>query len=89
MGTLVDSSPPMPGVVFDGLSPPSGEGDAEYWHNVDSLSAHWTPFTDPHSTIVGYWWAIGRCRGCTDLQPLTPVGLKQREDYSHMHTHTY
>ena len=69
------------GVVFDGLPDTSslsaGEQDVAYWSDVGVLSAHWRGFSEPHSTLGGYWWAIGRCPGCTDTQPFISVGLKQ------------
>lgn len=74
-GYVLDSSPPEVGVVFDG--PP--HGDLSYWSDVGVVKAHWRGFNEPHSRIVEYWWAIGSCPTCTDIQPLISVGLEQGE----------
>ena len=76
-GSILDSTPPDVGVVWDGpYSMPGESQDLDYWGHTSHLSAHWSPFTDPHSTVVGYRWAIGSCHGCSNIRPFTPVGLR-------------
>ena len=75
LGYLLDSSPPDVGRVFDG--PPSSDGDVDYWTDSAMLQAHWAGFSDPHSDVVEYLWAIGSCPSCVDVQPFVTVGLKQ------------
>lgn len=73
-GYVLDSSPPDIGVVLDG--PPSDAGDVDYWTDW-VLAAHWAGFGDPHSGVVEYWWAIGTCATCSDVQAFVSVGLNQ------------
>lgn len=75
LGYLLDSSPPDVGSVFDG--PSSSHGDVDYWTDSATLHSHWTGFSDPHSDIVEYLWAIGSCSSCVDVQPFVSVGLEQ------------
>lgn len=67
------------GVVYDGAPPtsPEGWGDVEYWTEAGVVMAHWRGFSDPHTDIAEYWWAIGTCQGCTDVQPFISVGKQQ------------
>lgn len=74
LGYTLDSSPPDIGVVFDG--PPTSPSDVDYWTD-GVLAAHWTGFSDPHTGVAEYWWAIGTCAACTDLQEFISVGLNQ------------
>ena len=71
---LLDSSPPEVGVVYDGATPLS---DEDYLTEEGVVRAHWRGFADPHSEIVEYWWAIGTCQACSDIQPLVSVGVRQ------------
>lgn len=72
----LDSSPPNIGAVFDGPPAPS-PSDVDYWTDEGLLAAHWRGFNDPHTGIAEYWWAIGTCRSCTDVQPFISVGRNQ------------
>lgn len=76
LGYILDYSPPDIGVVFDG--PPTT--DVDYWTD-GVLAAHWSGFSDPHTDVVEYWWAIGTCATCTDLQPFVSVGLNTGESH--------
>jgi len=72
---IFDSTSPAVGVVWEGPSPYFGEPqDLDYWGHISYVSAHWSPITNPHSTIIEYRWAIESCHGCTNIQPFTPVG---------------
>ena len=71
IGYVVDSSPPIVGLVLDGVD----VEDSDYLTDRTSYAAHWDGFADPHSDIMGYEWAIGSCYGCTDIQNFISVGL--------------
>lgn len=74
----LDSSPPDVGVVYDGPPPTSGGGrDMDYWTEGGVVEAHWRGFSDPHSGIAEYGWALGTCPHCTDIQPFISVGANQ------------
>lgn len=74
LGYTLDSSPPDVGMIFDG--PPTADGDVDYWTD-GVLAAHWRGFSDPHTGILEYWWAVGTCAVCTDVQAFLSVGLNQ------------
>lgn len=88
-GYTLDASPPDVGVVFDGPQTSSGEGDVEYWSSVDVIEGHWRGFSDPHTDIAQYWWGIGTCSGCTNVQPFISVGRNQGRCHIHTYTHNY
>ena len=74
LGYLYDSSPPVgEGVVYDGL----GDNDEDFTTSDSTISAHWLPYHDPHTT-VHYHWAIGTCPRCRDVQEFTSVGRSLR-----------
>ena len=73
-GYTLDSTAPDVGVVLDGAA---GMGDTDYWSDDAVLEAHWLGFSEPHTAIVEYWWAIGTCATCSDVQPFVSVGLHQ------------
>jgi len=54
-GVVADSTPPLRGVVFDGLS----GVDIEYQGGDRVLTAHWAGFHDPESGVVAYSWCAG------------------------------
>ncbi len=62
-------------MVYDGPAPGS-VGDVDYLCVVDEVGAYWSGFSDPHTGIVDYSWAVGRCPSCVDTQPFTSVGLE-------------
>lgn len=76
LGYILDESPPLGGIVHDGPKPQQGNFDLDYTADSTTLSAHWGgTFIDPHSGISEYFWAIGSCAGCTDLQGWSSVGM--------------
>ena len=76
LGYILDSSPPQGGIVYDGPQPSQGNFDLDYTSELTTLSAHWEgTFSDPHTGIVEYFWAIGSCPGCTELQAWNSVGI--------------
>ena len=52
---IVDWSPPTPGVVRDG----NGTSDVDSQVHVDHMSATWSEFLDPESSVVEYLYCIG------------------------------
>ncbi|KAJ7365973.1 hypothetical protein OS493_002714 [Desmophyllum pertusum] len=54
-GVLVDTSPPLAATIYDGSQAGS---DLKYSTWTTKYSANWEPFTDPHSPIRKYTWAV-------------------------------
>ena len=73
----VDSSAPLAGHVYD--SPAAANEthlrDYDWVTEMTSLCASWEGFHDPHSSIVGYAWKIGLCKGCNDVLVEQFIGL--------------
>ena len=62
-GQLVDTTPPVSvASVNDGTA-----ADVSYTIVNNQLSANWTASSDPHSGIIGYWYAIGSTAGAADV----------------------
>ena len=70
-GFLVDTSPPFPGVVYDGR--PAKELDVQVESSI--LRASWLNFTEKETKIVSYQLAFGSLPGSQDAQEFTNVGL--------------
>ena len=49
--------------------------DLDYTASLTTLSAHWRGFSDPHTGISEYFWAIGSCTSCSNVQEFTSVGV--------------
>lgn len=77
LGYTLDVSPPEGGTVYDGpQTQGSGEVfDLDYTASLTTLSAHWRGFSDPHTGISEYFWAIGSCTSCSNVQEFTSVGV--------------
>ena len=73
----MDASPPLAGLVFDGSRDAAAahHPDLDYQRERGVLAAHWEPFSDPHSAVVGYAWRAGLCPGCGDVVPDQQLGL--------------
>jgi hypothetical protein len=69
-GVLVDGSAPVAGTVSDG----SGS-DIDFQASTSTIQANWSGFSDPHSGIASYQWAIGTTPGGVQIQGFTSVGL--------------
>ncbi|XP_078378028.1 uncharacterized protein LOC144661203 isoform X1 [Oculina patagonica] len=54
-GVLVDTSHPLAAKIYDGSQAGS---DLKYSTWTNTFSANWEPFTDPHSPISKYTWAV-------------------------------
>ena len=50
--------------------------DQDFQRDIHKLSAHWEGFSDPHTGVVDYNWAIGTCPGCRDVMEPQSVGLQ-------------
>ncbi|XP_071084119.1 uncharacterized protein [Haliotis cracherodii] len=61
-GVQVDVLPPEPGRVHDGLD----IHDKDYQSSPSEVSASWYGFSDTDSTIVKYFWCVGRANDTTD-----------------------
>ena len=72
---VYDATPPCSGRVFDGSRQGDAPLDLDHTPEHDILHAHWVPFWDPHSSLSQYQWALGTCKGCSDVAPYTSVGL--------------
>ena len=70
-GVLVDSSPPLPGFVYDGAFGQEIEVQAER----SVLRASWGNFTENETNIVSYHLAFGSAPGAQDIQDFINVGL--------------
>lgn len=86
LGHTHDSTPPQPGIVYDTLPYVSHDlsGDADHTSSLSELSASWTAWSDPHTPIVEYYWAMGTCQFCNDLQDFLSVGVATGEP-THVH----
>ncbi|KAJ7389370.1 hypothetical protein OS493_032227, partial [Desmophyllum pertusum] len=56
-GVVVDTSPPAAGKIYDGNQVGV---DLKYAKWTNTFSANWERFTDPHSPISKYTWAVHR-----------------------------
>ena len=56
-GVVIDTSPPVPGKVYDGYQ---FKSDLEFANWASTFSANWDRFIDPHSPISRYKWAVLR-----------------------------
>ena len=56
-GVVIDTSPPVPGKVFDGKQV---SVDLKFAKWRATFSANWDRFIDPHSLIARYTWAVQR-----------------------------
>ncbi|XP_078616241.1 uncharacterized protein LOC144884661 [Branchiostoma floridae x Branchiostoma japonicum] len=81
--TVVESSPPEPGVVYDGV-PSVDHQDADFQTELDTLRARWEGFHDAHTAILGYDWSVGTCPGCDDVMEAEHVGLLTDVSASHL-----
>ncbi|PFX19966.1 Versican core protein [Stylophora pistillata] len=59
-GVVIDTSPPVAGKIYDGSQL---RVDLKYAKWTTTFSANWDRFTDPHSPISRYSWAIQRIGG--------------------------
>ena len=84
-GYILDSSPPEGGIVYDGPRPSEGVLDLDYTTSLTTLSAHWSGFADPHCDISEYYWSVGTCSGCSNVQNYQSVGVATGKWQSSIH----
>ncbi|ESO88673.1 hypothetical protein LOTGIDRAFT_165459 [Lottia gigantea] len=70
----VDTTPPITGLVFDGISGDNNIANTDYISNTVPPSVRWERSHDPHSSIKHYSVQIGTCPGCDDILPQTETG---------------
>ena len=56
-GVVIDTSPPLAGKIYDGNE---RHIDVRYAKWTNTFTANWDRFTDPHSPISRYTWAVQR-----------------------------
>jgi hypothetical protein len=71
VGIMVDHSPPVAGLVFDGLQ----SDDADYQADMHTIGCSWEGFHDPHSHVAFYEWCAGTAAGLCDFVEMQSVGL--------------
>ena len=76
LGHTHDSTPPHPGTVYDVL-PSSGNvsHDEDHTHSLSEIWGKWSEWSDPHTPIVEYFWAIGTTESANDVQDFLSVGV--------------
>ena len=57
--------------------------DLDYTTISGELSSHWEGFSDPHTGVTEYLWAIGSCAGCSNVQTFTSAGTATGNSLSH------
>lgn len=72
---MVDSTPPSAGIVYDGPEE-NLHRDVDFFTSTSEYFAHWTDFTDPHTTVTEFFVKIGSCKGCDDLLNEQSVGAR-------------
>ncbi|XP_046570938.1 uncharacterized threonine-rich GPI-anchored glycoprotein PJ4664.02-like [Haliotis rubra] len=65
-GVRVDVLPPVAGTVSDGQE----MHDTDYQSSPSAVSASWHGFSDTDSTIITYFWCVGRHNDTTDCSVL-------------------
>ncbi|XP_046570853.1 uncharacterized protein LOC124279103 [Haliotis rubra] len=65
-GVRVDVLPPVAGTVSDGQE----MHDTDYQSSPSAVSASWHGFSDTDSTIITYFWCVGRLNDTTDCSVL-------------------
>ncbi|XP_070573744.1 uncharacterized protein [Ptychodera flava] len=87
---IVDTSPPIPGEVFDGTV--LGH-DIDYQSSSDVLCVSWRGFYDEESGIEKYSWYAGSSPGSNDTVPYTELGHSDfracKSDLNLNHNETY
>lgn len=71
-GMVIDSTPPIAGVVHDGPGP----ADLAFQSDTTQIEAHWKGFGDADSSLKNYEWSIGTAPGKEDVLNFTDVGME-------------
>ena len=72
-GVVIDSSPPVAGKIYDGNHLGA---DVKYAKWANTISVNWDRFTDPHSPISRYTWAVQR-QGAGLITPFQNTSLNR------------
>ncbi|XP_077996024.1 uncharacterized protein LOC144449371 [Glandiceps talaboti] len=87
---IVDTSPPIPGEVFDGTV---HDHDIDYQSYGDEVCVSWHGFYDQESGIANYEWFVGTAPGENDTVPLVELSHSEyracSNDVSLVHNQTY
>ncbi|ESO83749.1 hypothetical protein LOTGIDRAFT_168990 [Lottia gigantea] len=81
---IVDTTPPITGLVFDGISGDNNIADTDYISNTLPPSVRWERFHDPHSSIKHYTVQIGTCPGCDDVLPQTETRTRHNFTFTNI-----
>ncbi|XP_060604506.1 uncharacterized protein LOC132757271 [Ruditapes philippinarum] len=68
-GFVVDSTPPIRGIVTDGPF----ETELQYQASRNYIGCEWDSFTDPQSDISHYVWRVGTTKGGDNILPAKDV----------------
>ena len=72
-GINVDVTPPLQGLIFNGLSKTS---EVDFQSSLSKVETTWVAFQDIESGIMGYRWCVGTSPGRCDLNEFQWVGKK-------------
>ncbi len=61
-------------MVYDGPYITDDVSDINYTNDLTRLQSHWSGFSDPHTTVVEYFVAVGTTPGGTDVQYTITMG---------------
>ncbi|KAK3101031.1 hypothetical protein FSP39_000383, partial [Pinctada imbricata] len=83
---VVDTSPPIAGHVYDGMSSNlEGRKDVDFQTDMSYISAFWEGFHDSHSAIQEYYVSIGTCPGCMNSLDNQAVGMVTELNLTEVH----
>ena len=74
LGHLHDSTPPIPGIVYDTLSH-DWSHDQDHTPHLSELSTRWSEWSDPHTPIIEYYWSIVTMETEHIIQDCLSVGV--------------
>ncbi|XP_072033178.1 uncharacterized protein [Amphiura filiformis] len=80
----VDTTPPTVGHVYDTLITTLSVKDYDWATLISPICAAWEGFHDPHSSVVGYSWRLGLCKGCSDVLTQQYVGITNSTCANHV-----
>ena len=75
LGHTHDSTPPLAGTVYDVLSSGDVSHDRDHTPSLSEVWGRWSEWSDPHTPIVEYFWAIGTAQSANDVQDFLSVGV--------------
>ncbi|XP_053400998.1 uncharacterized protein LOC128557563 isoform X2 [Mercenaria mercenaria] len=81
-GFVVDSTPPVKGIVIDGPF----DDDVQYQASRNYLGCKWEGFTDSQSDISHYVWRVGTTKGVDDILPATNVHKHEEAFIYNLHS---